>query len=899
MGEKNLFIRYYLSEKIKELKKIGIEINEEEFNKLIEKLSEKKMGTQDLIYEINQEIRKIIEEYYNKKDLVDTYMKKIEQNKEIKDLPIEYLGITLNKQDIDLIRISSAATPSELEDSLKLAYNNKTTLNKYRLTDKEFERTKKTAFELYKSTLEDENDVIADPNIMLRKRLKYIKDSGILTSEEHQLLDNIIEKEKTPIEIIESINETFGSDKSHEIFEIYRECSPNEKTGIKKTTEKASLNLLSQVKNNFNSITIDEEAKYGQIVLKDGICEFRHLKDTLDFANNLGKKVRLNTLIFYMDCPEYIYNMEKSEESKKFAKEKLRYYVDETTKFISKEPYSDTVRSIDIFNELLNRFPLEGQQPYLYRGNIEQTTTSDGKVSDNTKAGWLKHLDLNDLCDIAAVARKNLPNMDFMYNDDNLIDSNKLEATKDIIEQILKYESDHSIKIIDSIGTQMHVDNSITTEEITNMFRELSKFGLPIEITEFDLAMTKNVKGLSSEEIEILRQEKMNEIISCIQELSEIYNIRGFTIWSKTNSQNFRVKLANEELIQKGLEPIESLHGGYFDENMEPKVLEYSKQEKSEYVNDSENNEITMEDNNEIYSYVNNISIDETTSEEDVEGQIDKFTEKVDESRKNNLDTEIQVGVSSDYTKENENLLIKIREKVDYMILSQSFLKKENDSEESILDYPLKYAQIMCKAIESGIFDIVKEPYIFLPESKKYNYEEKEIFRQNMNKACEIICESAKNMNIPIYFNSKMDGENEFSSIFREIAKKSGVKIINYTNKKFENDIEMVTQDYNPIQERRKNKKLIHAYEITKFYNNYEKKEYQNQNFTKNNNINEMDIMFEETKTIQPTPKEQKPKVYKRNKDYSNKGYVEVLSLYSIFAMITAIILIILMIYIM
>ena len=76
----------------------------------------------------------------------------------------------------------------------------------------------------------------------------------------------------------------------------------------------------------------------------------------------------------------------------------------------------------------------------MYRGDIEQVKTemSNGQleVDDNIKSGWLKHLDINDLCEVIAVARQNLPDTDFMYNDDNLIDPNKLEPTMELLQQI-------------------------------------------------------------------------------------------------------------------------------------------------------------------------------------------------------------------------------------------------------------------------------------------------------------------------------------------------------------------------------------------------------------------------------------------------------------------------------
>ena len=36
---------------------------------------------------------------------------------------------------------------------------------------------------------------------------------------------------------------------------------------------------------NYNSITIDEEAKYGKVALQDGSFNFKHLQKALDFEN--------------------------------------------------------------------------------------------------------------------------------------------------------------------------------------------------------------------------------------------------------------------------------------------------------------------------------------------------------------------------------------------------------------------------------------------------------------------------------------------------------------------------------------------------------------------------------------------------------------------------------------
>ena len=45
----------------------------------------------------------------------------------------------------------------------------------------------------------------------------------------------------------------------------------------------------------------------------------------------------------------------------------------------------------------------------------------------------------------------------------------------------------------------MHVDNGMAKEQMKEMIINLSRFGLPIEITEFDIAMTNGVEKLSEE----------------------------------------------------------------------------------------------------------------------------------------------------------------------------------------------------------------------------------------------------------------------------------------------------------------------------------------------------------------------------------------------------------------
>lgn len=719
---------------------------------------------------------------------------------------------------------------------------------------------------MYLDTLTSRNDYIKNKKLELGRKIEYLKSSGILSVEEIATLDNIISSSRSNDEIADKLNQSFLSDKVHRMYEIIRDFTPIEKTGIKSSTLEASRNLLEEIINNYNSITIDEEAKYGKVALQDGSFNFKHLQKALDFAKSHNKQMRLNTLLFYMDCPDELYNLEKTPENKALVKQKLQNYVEATTRFVVANGYSDTVRSVDVFNELLNRFAMNGETPYMYRGDIPQTPTTmpNGEivVDDNIKSGWLKHLDIDDLCDVIAVARKNMPTTDFMYNDDHLIDTKKIAPTIELIKQIRANEKRLGVKLIDSIGTQMHVDNGMTKEQMKEMIINLSQFGLPIEITEFDIVMTNGVEKLSEEQIEIMRQAKINEIYECVDELREQYNIRGFTIWSKTDKQNFRVFLANEERIPKGLDPIETLHGGYYTEQMQPrnKTLTKSNFQSFNYhthtnrcghagiASDKEYVEYAKQVGITQLGFTDHVPVSELEYQDSEQrmhiSDVDEYITSIRQLQQENPNMKIMCGFEAEFDPMKEQFLGELRDKVDYMILGQHFvpygmskLPQKNNPE-----YPIQYAEMLCRAMESGIFDIVAHPDTFMQFRDSLDTEEKKnLFMQNAKIASQAICDKAKELGIPIELNFgginkgtiMQDGQLAYPhSEFWQIAAETGVSVLYgvdaHTPEQFitmgkdkekadmiinPSKLNLVDKNYNPVEARKNNKKLQELYE--------------------------------------------------------------------------------------
>ena len=855
MEEKNKYVETYITNIGEQLARNGIKITANQLSRVINRFS----NSDKSIEEIQNEINILLEEF------LENYSKMLEA-KQLQDLQVPFNGITLNNQDIDLMLIAGANNPQELQDALTKITNIRLSLNTAELTEEQFVEIRQQVYDMYLDTLTSRNDYIKNRRLELGRKIEYLKSSGLLTNEEIIMLDNIISSSRSTDEIVEKLNQSFSSDKVHRMYEVISDFTPIEKTGIKSSTLEASRNLLEEVKNNYNSITIDEEAKYGKVALQDGSFNFKHLQKALDFAKTHNKQMRLNALLFYMDCPDELYNLEKTPENKMLVKQKLQSYVEATTRFVVDNGYSDTVRSVDVFNELLNRFAMNGETPYMYRGDIPQTPTTmpNGEivVDDNIKSGWLKHLDIADLCDVIAVARKNMPTTDFMYNDDHLIDPKKIVPTIELIKQIRANEKRLGVKLIDSIGTQMHIDNGMTKEQMREMIINLSQFGLPIEITEFDIAMTNGVEKLSEQQIETMRQAKINEIYECVDELREQYSIRGFTIWSKTDKQNFRVFLANEERIPKGLEPIETLHGGYYTEQMQPKNKTLTKSNFQSFnyhthtnrcghagiASDKEYVEYAKQVGITQLGFTDHVPVSELEYQDSEQrmhiSDVDEYIMSIHQLQQENPTMKIMCGFEAEFDPMKEQFLGELRDKVDYMILGQHFvtygmskLPQKNNPE-----YPIQYAEMLCRAMESGIFDIVAHPDIFMQFRDSLDTEEKKnLFMQNAKIASKAICDKAKELGIPIELNFgginkgtiMQDGQLAYPhSDFWQIAAETGVSVLYgadaHTPEQFitmgkdkekadmiinPSKLNLVDKNYNPVEARKNNKNLQELYQ--------------------------------------------------------------------------------------
>ena len=159
--------------------------------------------------------------------------------------------------------------------------------------------------------------------------------------------------------------------------------------------------------------------------------------------------------------------------------------------------------------------------------------------------------------------------------------------------------------------------------------------------------------------------------------------------------------------------------------------------------------------------------------------EVDDYINGIKRLKDKYKDIELLTGFECEYDNMKSLFLSELRDKVDYMVLGQHFItdvKREGNS-----NYPTVYAHEICAAMESGLFDIVAHPDIFMNYSETFTQiEEQTKFMENAKVASRMICEKAKELNIPLEINLHGIVNNKAypSRLFWEICEKIGTPVI-------------------------------------------------------------------------------------------------------------------------
>lgn len=213
--------------------------------------------------------------------------------------------------------------------------------------------------------------------------------------------------------------------------------------------------------------------------------------------------------------------------------------------------------------------------------------------------------------------------------------------------------------------------------------------------------------------------------------------------------------------------------------------------------------------------------------------EVDEYLASINKLKQDNPDITILKGFEAEYDPMKESFLGEMREKVDYMVLGQNYFSSEMKHVTALgnPNYPLEYANMLSKAMESGLFDIVNHPDYFMKfRDTMTNDQAKDIFDKNCITASKIICQKAKEMGIPLQIEPNVyalsDGKLSYPHpLFWKIAScTNGLKILKgYDEKSFENveqiksiismiNDKIISGNYNPKTARQNNKLLQEKY---------------------------------------------------------------------------------------
>ncbi len=515
-------------------------------------------------------------------------------------------GIYLNSETIELLSIIQCENIEELKDfaincsQLNISEEDLTSWN-----GNDIENIKRMLVEQYKSTLIPMGQSIKNRRNVLESVLKHsgINDDKVdtyISVLQNDGYEGI--KKKLKSEHPESYD--IFTEKAHRFIATERD----QMTSI--TYEE--LFGINDILSNHNTILIGAgryyditKKMYDEHIPNMEKYDFYYAQRGLDFCDRNGMHARYHTLLDKQTMEDHLIGKEKE-----YVLKELQEYVKKSIDFISKynEEYKingkGLICSVDLFNEIISF-----NEPY--------------------KNMWqeLYGISNEELVSTFQYALENKPDeVTYVYNEPFLENP---ERRKAVIKQLSQI-NELAPGLIDTIGTQMHIEMTQNTDDIRNCFEDLKrleKLGIGTQITEFDMCLPERFmfdengkirsekdlveiinskiskSGITIESIAELKSMKMNEISNAIEE-TEI-QLDGITYWSINDILDHNLERTNRKTYEQGLQRdiANTRYSGL-----------YSGLERSKTISTQRLGEETLEEQNET-SFLDEIEQEQTRQE--------------------------------------------------------------------------------------------------------------------------------------------------------------------------------------------------------------------------------------------------------------------------------------------
>ena len=304
----------------------------------------------------------------------------------------------------------------------------------------------------------------------------------------------------------------------------------------------------------------------------------------LDFCYRNGMHARYHTLLDKQTMEEHLSGRPKEE-----VLQELQEHVKQSIDFISK--YNEkhkidgkgVITSVDLFNEIISF-----DSPY--RNMWEE----------------LHGISNEELVSVFQYALDNKPQgITYVYNEPFLENPERRQAVLKQLEHI----NSLCPGLIDTIGTQMHIEMSQNPEDVKRCFEDLKQAGVNVQITEFDMCVPERLMfdesgkirseqemvdfinqkaGMTIGSITELKEMRMNEISRAIEETG--VDLEGITYWSISDTLDHNLERTNRKTFEQGLQrdvATTRYAGLYSDFSKEKEIEQGSNQQDTDEVSDT------------------------------------------------------------------------------------------------------------------------------------------------------------------------------------------------------------------------------------------------------------------------------------------------------------------------
>ena len=304
----------------------------------------------------------------------------------------------------------------------------------------------------------------------------------------------------------------------------------------------------------------------------------------LDFCYRNGMHARYHTLLDKQTMEEHLSGRPKEE-----VLQELQEYVKQSIDFISK--YNEkhkidgkgVITSVDLFNEIISF-----DSPY--RNMWEE----------------LHGISNEELVSVFQYALDNKPEgITYVYNEPFLENPERRQAVLKELKQI----NSLCPGVIDTIGTQMHIELTQSIEDVRQCFEDLKKSGVNVQITEFDMCVPERLMfdesgkirseqemvdfinqkaGMTIGSITELKEMRMNEISRAIEETG--VDLEDITYWSISDTLDHNLERTNRKTFEQGLQrdvATTRYAGLYSDFSKEKEIEQGSNQQDTDEVSDT------------------------------------------------------------------------------------------------------------------------------------------------------------------------------------------------------------------------------------------------------------------------------------------------------------------------